>query len=198
MRILHIDSAHHGDQSVSRELTKAIVDHFTAQHPDAEVARLDLSTHPLPHMDPVTTGSIRRPLERPGRGDEGGLSGRARVLEQFQASDVVVIGAPMYNFTIPSTLKAWIDRLGVPRVSFRYTEFGPEGLLGGRRVIIVLSRGGHYEVDAPAEHHESYLRDFFGFVGIDNVEFIKAERIGFGPDERAQSIADAKAKIATL
>lgn len=198
MKILHIDSATTGHDSVSRELSAAVVEHFKAKHADAHVSELDLGHAPLPHLDYITTGAIRRPPEAQDDDMKAAFARERAVLDQFLASDIVVIGAPMYNFTVPSALKAWLDRLGVPGVSFSYSEAGPKGLAGGRRVIIASSRGGSYEIDGPMEHQETYLRDFFGFIGIDNLEFIRAEKIGFGPEVRAQAIADAKAEIAKL
>ena len=198
MKILHIDSATTGAHSVTRELSAAIVDHLKSKNPGAEVTVLDLGTMPLPHLDPVTTGAIRQPAEQHTEDMKAAFPAERAVLDQFLASDIVVIGAPMYNFTIPSALKAWLDRLGVPGVTFGYSEAGPKGLAGGRRVIIASSRGGQYEFDGPSEHQETYLRDFFGFIGIDNLEFIRAEKIGFGPEVRAQAIADAKEAIKSL
>lgn len=198
MRILHIDSATTGAHSVSRELSAAIVAHLKNKHAGAEVTVLDLGTMPLPHLDPVTTGAIRQPADQHTDDMKVAFPAERAVLDQFLGSDIVVIGAPMYNFTIPSSLKAWLDRIGVPGVTFGYSEKGPEGLAGGRRVIVASSRGGQYEMDGPMEHQETYLRDFFGFIGIDNVEFIRAERIGFGPEVREQAIADAKEAIAKL
>jgi FMN-dependent NADH-azoreductase len=198
MRILHIDSATTGAHSVTRELSAAIVAHLKNKHAGAEVTVLDLGTMPLPHLDPVTTGAIRLPADQHTDDMKVAFPAERAVLDQFLASDIVVIGAPMYNFTIPSALKAWLDRLGVPGVTFGYSEAGPTGLAGGRRVIVASSRGGAYEMDGPAEHQETYLRDFFGFIGIKDLEFIRAEKIGFGPEVREQAIADAKEEIAKL
>lgn len=198
MKILHIDSATTGENSVSRELTKAAVEHFTAKHPDAEISSLDFATDPLPHLTPATTGAIRLPAEAHTPEMAAAFPAERAVLDQFLASDVVIIGAPMYNFTIPSSIKAWLDRLGVPGVTFSYSEAGPKGLAGGRRVIVISSRGGEYAFDGPMEHQETYLRDMFGFIGIDNVEFIRAEKIGYGPEARTASIAAAKEEIAKL
>ncbi len=198
MKLLHIDSATTGENSVSRELSKAIVDHFKAKDPAIEVTELDLGTAPLPHLDHVTTGAIRLPQDQHSEDMKAAFPGERAVLDQFLASDIVVIGAPMYNFTIPSALKSWIDRLGVPGVTFGYSEKGPEGLAGGRRVIIASSRGGAYEIGGPVEHQETLLRDFFGFIGIPEVEFIRAEKIGFGPEARATAIAAAREEIAKL
>lgn len=198
MKILRVDSATTGANSVSRELTDAIVAHLTAKEPGVEVTVRDLGTDPLPHLDAVTTGAIRLPEDALDDAMKAALPAERAVLDEFLGSDVVVIGAPMYNFTIPSQLKAWLDRLGVPGVTFGYTEEGPTGFTGGRRVIVASSRGGAYEMDGPAEHQETLLRDFFGFIGIPEVEFIRAEKIGYGPEAREASLAAAKEEIARL
>ena len=198
MKILRIDSAVTGPESVSRELTQAITDHFRAKYPDAEVVELDYGTNPLPHIDPVTMGAIRFPAERHDAAMQAAHPAERAVLDEFLSSDIVILGAPMYNFTVPSSLKAWLDRLGVPGVTFGYTEAGPHGLAGGRRVIVASSQGGAYELDAPFEHQESFLRDFFAFIGIDDLEFIRATRIGFGPEARETALAAAGVEIARL
>ena len=198
MKILHIDSATTGAHSVTRELSAAIVAHLKTKHEDAEVTVLDLGTMPLPHLDPVSTGAIRLPADQHTDYMKAAFPAERAVLDQFLASDIVVIGAPMYNFTIPSALKSWLDRLGVPGVTFGYSEAGPTGFAGGRRVIIASSRGGAYEEGNPAEHQESLLKVFFGFIGIPDLEFIRAEKIGFGPEAREQAIADAKEAILKL
>ncbi|WEK47352.1 MAG: NAD(P)H-dependent oxidoreductase [Candidatus Andeanibacterium colombiense] len=198
MKILHVDSATTGAHSVTRELSSAIVAHLKTKHAGAEVTVLDLGTMPLPHLDPISTGAIRLPADQHTDDMRAAFPAERAVLDQFLGSDIVVIGAPMYNFTIPSALKAWLDRLGVPGVTFGYSEAGPTGLAGGRRVIIASSRGGAYEFDGPAEHQETYLRDFFGFIGIKDLEYIRAEKIGFGPEVREQAIADAKEAILKL
>ncbi|WP_374405913.1 FMN-dependent NADH-azoreductase [Pelagerythrobacter sp.] len=198
MQILRIDSATTGEASVSRVLTQAIVDHLTAQHPEATLVERDLATDPLAHIDPVTTAAIRTPQDMHDETVAAAFPAERAVLDEFLASDVVVIGAPMYNFTIPSQLKAWIDRIAVPGVTFTYKDGGPQGLAGGRRVIVASSRGGAYEDGNPADHQETLLRLVLGFIGIDDPVFIRAEKIGFGPKVRDQAIADAKAEIAQL
>jgi FMN-dependent NADH-azoreductase len=198
MKILRVDSAVTGAESVSRELTQAITDHFRALYPEADVAELDLAAAPLPHIDAVTTGAIRWPGERHDAAMRAAAPAERAVLEQFLAADIVVIGAPMYNFTIPSQLKAWLDRLGVPGVTFSYSEAGPQGLAGPKRVIVASSQGGAYELDARFEHHESLLRDFFGFIGIADPVFVRAGRIGFGADVREAALSAARETIATL
>ncbi len=198
MKILRIDSATTGPNSVSRELTQAITDHFVKKHPDAALVERDLESAPLPHLTQATTGAIRLPAEAHNDAMKAAFAAERAVLDEFLSSDIVIVGVPMYNFSIPSQIKAWLDRLGVPGVTFSYSEAGPKGLAGGRRVIVASSRGGSYEIGGPAEHQETLLRDFFGFIGIDNLEFIRAEKIGFGPDVRAAAIATAKEEIANL
>lgn len=198
MKILRVDSAITGAESVSRALTQTITDHFRSLHPDAEITELDLAANPLPHIDPVTMGAIRFPTDRHDAAMQAAYPAERAVLDQFLASDVVIIGAPMYNFTIPSTLKAWLDRLGVPGVTFSYSEAGPQGLAGGRRVIVALSQGGEYQADAPFEHHESYLRDYLAFIGITDPVFVRANKTGFGPEVREAALAAAKLEIEAL
>ncbi len=187
MKLLHIDSSALGQYSVSRELSAAIVAGWKRHHPDLEVVYRDLAAEPLPHWSPVADAA-----------DPAAVAGQA-VLDEFFAADVVVIGAPMYNFNIPSSLKAWIDRVLVAGKTFRYTEKGPEGLAGGRKVIIASSRGGFYGADSPIAHYdfqEAYLRHVFGFMGVTDLEFVRAEGIGLGPDHRAKALDAAHAVIA--
>ena len=128
MQILRIDSATTGENSVSRELTQAIVDRLLAENPGANLVERNLATDPLPHIDPVTTGAIRLPQDSHDEAMAVAFPAERAVLDEFLASDVIVIGAPMYNFTIPSALKAWLDRLGVPGVTFTYRDGAPVGL----------------------------------------------------------------------
>ena len=174
MTILHLDSSITGEASVSRQLSAAIVDQLTARDPDAGVVRRDLVASPLSHL---TLGG----------------SGDADVLDEFLAADTVVIGAPMYNFPVSTQLKAWIDRIMIAGRTFRYTENGPEGLAGGKRVIIALARGGFYGEGSPAaalEHLETYLRGVFNFIGIEP-EFVAADGLNISPERREQAIAQA-------
>ena len=198
MKILHIDSSTTGPESVTRELSAAIVEHLTAANSGATVTRLDLLVNPIPHLDEVSTGALRRPTEAKTDAMKAATEAEMAMLRQFMDTDVVVIGAPMYNFSIPSQLKAWLDRLGVPGVSFTYSEAGPAGLAGDTRVIIASSQGGMYEPNDSSEHQESLLKAFFGFIGVTDLQVVRADKIGFGPDMRAASIAAAKEAIAKL
>ena len=186
MNLLHIDSSALGAHSVSRELSRAIVDTWQRAHPGAAIVYRDLAAQPLPHWAPVADAAD--PAVRVG----------GEVLDEFLAADVVVIGAPMYNFSIPSSLKAWIDRIAVAGKTFRYGADGAEGLAGAKRVIVASSRGGYYGADTPAaafDFQENYLRTLFGFLGVTEVEFIRAEGVNIGAEQKAQAIAAAHAAI---
>ena len=185
-KLLHVDSAITGDNSVSRQLTKAIMAEYKALHPGTTEEYLDLSTAAPSHLD----GSVL------GQGFKDAVS--EKMISQFLAADVIVIGAPLYNFAIPSQLKAWIDRLAQAGRTFRYTEKGPEGLAKGKTVIVASSRGGFYSnstMGIAMEHQESYLQAVFGFFGITDVRFVRAEGLNMGPDVKAKAISSAEATI---
>lgn len=188
MNLLHLDASALGAQSVSRQLTAAIVAQWHHDHPGTKVRYRDLVAQPLPHWQPASD-AIREP---DGLGET--------LLDEFLAADVVVIGAPMYNFAIPSQLKAWIDRVAVPGRTFRYTANGPEGLAGDKKVIIASARGGLYSVGNPgaaADFQEPYLRTVLGFLGVTDIEFVRAEGVGLSPEHRNAAVAQALQSIAT-
>lgn len=186
MKLLHIDSSALGDQSVTRELSAAIVARWQEALPGLAIERLDLDANPIPHL---TARTLNRADAICNEKDDG-------MVQQFLEADVIVIGAPMYNFAIPSTLKAWIDRITVRGKTFRYTEKGPEGLAGGKRVIVATGRGSVHGDNAPSDFQEPYLRFLFGFIGIKDVEFVRAEGVGLSPEHRAEALAKAHAAIA--
>ena len=171
MTILHIDASINGENSASRAISHSIVDQLTVERGGGDIVYRDLTAEPLPHLTLEALADTS-------------------VLEQFLSADTVVIGAPMYNFTLPTQLKAWIDRIVVGGRTFRYTENGPEGLAGGKRVIIALARGGFYSEGSPAaalEHLETYLRAVFGFIGVEP-EFVAADGLNISPEQRDQAI----------
>jgi FMN-dependent NADH-azoreductase len=186
MKVLHIDSSIQGEASASRLLTREIVANELASHPGAAVTYRDLAAEGPDHLSPALL-SGREPAEA--------ARGAAR-LEEFLAADVIVIGAPIYNFTIPSQLKAWIDRIAVAGKTFRYTASGPEGLVRGKKVIVALSRGGVHAPGTGGEFGESYLRFLFGFLGIEDVSFVRAQGLSISPQHRAAALAEAVASIA--
>lgn len=192
MKLLHIDSSVLGPHSVSRQVSAAIVDRLRQATPGLDVTYRDLTQTPLAHLSGSHLAAAQgAPAPAELASD---LAASAAVLDEFLGADVVVVGAPMYNFTIPSQLKAWIDRIMVVGKTFKYGAAGPEGLAGGKRVIVAISRGGYYGAGSPAaalEHLESYLRGVFGFMGIHNAEFIIADGIQVGPDHREKALAGA-------
>jgi len=193
MKLLHIDASILGGNSVSRQLSAAAVARLRKATPDLDVTYRDLSVSPLAHLSGEHLAAAHGATpETPAVRDD--IAASAAALDDFLAADVVVIGAPMYNFTIPSQLKAWIDRILVAGKTFKYSEKGVEGLAGNKRVIVALSRGGFYGTGAPAaagEHLETYLRWVFGFIGVTNVEIIAADGIQISPEQREKSVAEA-------
>jgi FMN-dependent NADH-azoreductase len=177
MKLLHLDSSILGENSISRSVSAAVVEQLKSAHPDLQVTYRDLVANPLPHL---TLEALADPTH----------------VDEFLAADVVVIGAGMYNFGLPSQLKAWIDRIAIAGKTFRYSDAGPQGLAGGKRVIVALARGGYYGPGAAAqsmEFAESYLRAVLGFMGVTDVEFITAEGIALGPEQRQTALAGALA-----
>ena len=192
MKLLHLDSSVLGPHSVSRQVSAAIVDRLRQATPSLEVVYRDLTLSPLAHLSGSHLAAAQGAPAPAELGPD--LAASAAALDEFLAADIVVIGAPMYNFTIPSQLKAWIDRILVAGKTFKYGAAGPEGLAGGKRVIVAISRGGYYGVETPyaaGEHLETYLRWVFGFMGITSVEFIPADGIQVGPDHREKALAGA-------
>ena len=188
MKLLHIDSSILGASGASRRLTAAIVDRLRSEIPAVEVRYRDLVAEPLPHL---TQGSI--PKEHPFSAAAENAED-ARELTEFLESDIAVIGVPMYNFTIPSQLKAWIDRIVVPRRTFSYGPEGAKGLAGGKRVILAITRGGFFGSDTPyavAEHAESYLRVVFRFIGVENLQVILAEGLMVGAAQSEAAMTSA-------
>jgi FMN-dependent NADH-azoreductase len=192
MKLLHIDSSVLGPHSVSRQVSAAIVDRLRKATPHLDVSYRDLTLTPLAHLSgshlAAGQGAVPEAALQPD------IAAGQAVLEEFLAADIVVLGAPMYNFTIPSQLKAWIDRILVAGKTFKYGADGVTGLAGNKRVIVAISRGGFYGAGTPTaigEHLETYLRWVFGFIGVTNLEFISADGIQVGPEHREKAVADA-------
>jgi FMN-dependent NADH-azoreductase len=191
MKLLHLDSSILEANSISRSLSAAVVERLRNATPGLEITYRDLAVAPLAHFSGAHLAAAYGPSS--GASPESDVAAGADALAEFLAADIVVIGAPMYNFTIPSQLKAWIDRILVKGKTFQYSEAGPAGLAGGKRVIIAMSRGGFYGADTPTaagEHVETYLRWVFGFIGIKDVEFVSADGVNM-PPIREKAIADA-------
>lgn len=201
MKLLHIDSSILADGSVSRELSRATVDRLKGEIPGLEITYRDVAAVPIPHLSGATfLGGQELGLQPDAALLEDLALGNA-VLDEFLAADIVVIGVGFYNFSIPSQLKSWIDRISVVGKTFRYGESGPVGLAGGKRVILTVARGGWYGPGSPMatnEHAETYLRSIFGFFAITDIEVIAAEKIAMGPAFRADAIQNARHEIAGL
>lgn len=200
MTLLHIDASILGDQSISRQLSAAIVERLRETSPAQSVVHYDLSAQPVGHLSTAEFLAFQG-VEPQDTGTQQDVARNAQVLDDFLAAEVIVIGAPMYNFSLPSQLKAWIDRIAVAGKTFRYTAEGVEGLAGGKRVIIASTRGGLYSEGNPAaflDHQETFLRGFFGFIGITDVTFVRAEGLALGEQPRNAAIEAAVAQIDTL
>ncbi|MCD9087004.1 NAD(P)H-dependent oxidoreductase [Stenotrophomonas sp. SY1] len=198
MKLLHIDSSILGDNSVSRQLTAKLVHAARASTTTATVIYRDLAAQPVGHLAGAHLAAAQGATPESSTIQQDVNAG-ASDLETFLDSDVIVIGAPMYNFSIPSQLKAWIDRIAVAGKTFRYTEKGPEGLAGGKRLLIASTRGGIYAEGTPAapmDYHETYLKSVFGFLGITDIQFIRAEGLAMGDEPRAQALRAANDEIA--
>lgn len=182
MTILHIDSSINGANSVSRSLSSDVVARLKAAYPSETVVVRDLAARPLPHLAQV------------GGGDPA-------VLEEVLSASTIVIGAPMYNFGIPSQLKTWLDYIAVPGKTFRYGASGPEGLCGGLKVIVVSSRGGIFTSGSPYaafDHQESHLTAFFSFLGVKDLHFVRAEGLALGEEAQKRALEAAQAQIQTM
>lgn len=185
MNIIHLDSSILGNGSVSRGLSAQVVAKLKAEHPEATVSYHDLAANPLPHLTLTELGTEQSKA----------------LLNEFKAAHIIVIGAPMYNFGIPSQLKAYIDRIAIAGETFKYTAEGPVGLMGDKRVIIAAANGGYYHAQnaagASMNHQTAYLKSVFAFLGI-TPEVIAAEGIAVGPEAKAAGIATAQTAIAAL
>ncbi|WLG98044.1 FMN-dependent NADH-azoreductase [Pseudomonas sp. Z1-14] len=195
MKLLHIDSSILGDNSASRQLSRELVQAWKAAEPAINVTYRDLAADAISHFSAQTlvAAGTSAELRDAAQQHEADLS--ASTLAEFLAADAVVIAAPMYNFSIPTQLKAWIDRIAVAGQTFRYTEAGPEGLCGDKKLVIVSTSGGLHAGQPSSVGHEQYLRLMFGFLGITDIEFVRAEGLAYGDDMRTKAISEAKLQI---
>jgi FMN-dependent NADH-azoreductase len=200
MQLLHVDSSILGSHSASRVLTKEIVEAEVRRTPDLQVVYRDLAAEPLGHISGLHLALAQGHMADLPPSVHADAARGVAALEEFLASDILVIGAPMYNFTVPTQLKAWIDRLAVAGKTFKYGPKGPEGLAGGKKVIVASSRGGSYGADTPMaflDHQETYLSAILGFFGIRNIQFVRAEGLA-RTESRPTSMAHARTAISSL
>ena len=194
--ILILDSAATGESSVSRRLTRAAAEVLVARDPDAHITLRDVGSNPIPHLTAETVPAIRAGIVETEAAREA-LELSDALIAELKAADLIVIGAPMYNFGMPSTLKAWFDHVLRARITFQYSEAGPEGLLKGKKAIVIEARAGLYS-EGPAasmDSQEPHIRTLLGFMGIDDVTFVRAEKLAFGPEAAEAAIGGALGQI---
>jgi FMN-dependent NADH-azoreductase len=200
MQLLHVDTSILDDQSASRQLSRAIVQRLRDSRDGTTVTTYDLVADPVGHLTAAEFFAFQGVV--PDAHDaQQAVTRNAAILDDFLSADVIVIGAPMYNFALPSQLRAWLDRLAVPGRTFRYTANGVEGLAAGKRVVVASTRGGLYGEGTPMaalDHQENYLRGFFGFLGVTDITFVRAEGLAFGPEARTAALAAALAEAQQL
>lgn len=200
MNILHIDaSASDAAISHSRRLSADLVARLKATHPDATVTRRDVVAEPLPHVDMTIIQAWAPDAENDAGLAETGRRSRG-LIKELKAADTIVIGSSMYNFSVPSTLKSWIDHIAIAGQTFSYTETGPKGLLEGKKAYLVLSSGGVYSQGPmqSLDFLDTYLRAILGFLGITDVTTIRAEGVAMGPDAEADAMRSAAERIEAL
>ncbi|MGE8294694.1 MAG: FMN-dependent NADH-azoreductase [Pseudomonas sp.] len=196
-RVLVIESSARQQGSISRELTQQFIAKWQAAHPADQIQVRDLAAEPVPHLDATLLGGWMTPSEQQSEAEKAALARSNQLTDELLAADVLVLAAPMYNFAIPSTLKAWLDHVLRAGVTFKYTETGPQGLLTGKRAFVLTARGGIY-AGSGLDHQEPYLRQALAFIGIHDVQFIHAEGLNMGAEFSEKGLAQAKARLAEV
>ena len=196
-RMLVIESSARQEGSVSRQLTRRLVDAWQARHAADTVVWRDLAAQPVPHLDADLLQAWMQPADQLSTPQQQALQRSDRLIEELLAADVLVIAAPMYNFMIPSTLKAWFDHVLRAGVTFRYGANGPEGLLRGKRAVVLTARGGIY-AGGPQDLQEPYLRQLLALIGIHQVDFVHAEGQSLGQPLQQEGLDKALGQLAAL
>jgi len=196
-RVLIIESSARQQDSVSRQLTRDFVERWQSAHPNDQITLRDLANAPVPHLDAQLLGGWMKAEEQRSAEEQQALARSNELTEELLAADVLVMAAPMYNFAIPSTLKAWLDHVLRAGITFRYTPEGPQGLLTDKRAIVLTARGGIH-AGAVSDHQEPYLRQVLAFIGIQDVTFIHAEGLNMGGSLLEKGLSQAKARMAEL
>jgi FMN-dependent NADH-azoreductase len=199
--LLLITSSLFGDRSKSAQIAKEFVDAWQRSHPGTAVTARELTPASMPHLSFDTLGALMTPPDQRAPEQRASVAFGDQLIAELEAADTIVLAAPMYNFSIPSTLKAWIDHVARAGRTFRYTASGPEGLLKSKKVFIVTGRGGFYGGDSPAkpfDFQEPYLRGVLGFLGLSDVSFIHVEGLSVSPEEAERGLARARETVAAL
>ena len=197
MNILQINSSARVEGSQSTRLAGQIVERLRAAHPDAHLQVRDLGRTPHPALDEAALGALFTPADKRSAEQVARVAEDDALIAELKASDVIVLGVPMYNFGVPTQLKNWIDAIARAGVTFKYTEKGPIGLIQGKKAYVALTRGGMYR-NTPADTQVPYLKTFLGFIGLTDVEFIYAEGLAMGPEAEQKALASAQSQIAEL
>jgi FMN-dependent NADH-azoreductase len=198
--LLLVTSSLFGDQSKSAQLAREFVASWQGTHPGTTVVERALTPDSIPHLSLDALGALMTPAEQRSGAQHATVAFGDRLIEELEAADTIVLAVPMYNFSIPSTLKAWIDHVARAGRTFRYSAQGPEGLLKGKKVFVVTARGGFYTGDSPAnvlDFQEPYLRSLLAFLGLTDVSFIHVEGLKVSPEAAQQGLARARAAIAS-
>jgi len=196
-KLLVIESSARQEGSVSRQLTEDFLAKWRAAHPADSITIRDLAKSPVPHLDETLLGGWMKPAEQQSAAEQAALARSNELTQELLDADVLVLAAPMYNFAIPSTLKAWLDHVLRAGVTFKYTEAGPQGLLSGKRAYVLTARGGIYSGTA-LDHQEPYLRQALAFIGIHDVTFIHAEGLNMGAEFSAKGLSQARERLAEV
>ncbi|VVN41958.1 FMN-dependent NADH-azoreductase [Pseudomonas fluorescens] len=196
-RVLIIESSARQQDSVSRQLTQTFISQWKTAHPNDQITVCDLAVNPVPHLDINLLGGWMKPAGERNDIEQASLERSNLLTDELLGADVLVMAAPMYNFAIPSTLKAWLDHVLRAGVTFKYTDTGPQGLLSGKRAYVLTARGGIY-AGSTADHQEPYLRQVMGFIGIHDVTFIHAEGMNLGGDFQEKGLNQANARLSQV
>lgn len=195
--LLHINSSLFSAGGQSSQLAQQFVAGWQAAHPGAAVIARDIGAEPVPHLDAARFGALMAKPEQRSAEQQQVVDYADALLDEVRRADVIVLGLPMYNFGVPSSLKAYFDHLARNGVTFRYTESGPVGLLGGKKVYVFATRGGVY-AGTPADSETAFVRTFLSFIGLDDIEFVYAERLNMGEDSKQTALQAAQAQIRQL
>ena len=195
--VLIVESSARLEGSFSRQLTQQFISQWKAAHPADPVAVRDLALNPVPHMDANLLGGWMKPEAQRSTAEQASLQRSDELTDELLNADVLVLAAPMYNFAIPSTLKAWLDHVLRAGVTFKYTDTGPQGLLNGKKAYVLTARGGIY-AGSTTDHQEPYLRQVLAFIGIHDVTFIHAEGMNLGSDSQEKGLSQAQTKLSDV
>ena len=195
--VLIIETSARQQDSFSRELTQQFISHWKTLHPADRLTTRDLAVSPVPHLDADLLGGWMKPEAQRNAAEQASLQRSNELTDELLAADVLVLAAPMYNFAIPSTLKAWLDHVLRAGVTFKYTDTGPQGLLTGKKAYVLTARGGLY-AGSTTDHQEPYLRQVMAFIGIHDVAFIHAEGMNLGGDFQEKGLNQARSRISEI